>query len=160
MWWCANPTVVCVCTAYCPRIFSPLQMCNIPRLSAQLDLLLSLRELPTGMNDLQPVSFLHHQHNVQPKVQIRCFDHCLQAREVKTKPFSETRNMHFRSIMQILMWKHAVALDVNEKTIWGQTGIDRWKPFGFQSELYVWIGFHSVCWPVKRHGNREAWKAL
>lgn len=36
-----------------------LQMCNIPFLSSQLDLLLMLRELPVGMNDLQPVSSRH-----------------------------------------------------------------------------------------------------
>lgn len=33
-------------------------MCNIPYLSTQLDLLLTLRELPNSMNDLQPVSLL------------------------------------------------------------------------------------------------------
>ncbi|XP_035997675.1 formin-like protein 13 [Fundulus heteroclitus] len=32
-----------------------MEMCNIPYLSAQLDLLLTLRELPTSMNDLQPL---------------------------------------------------------------------------------------------------------
>ncbi|XP_022618790.1 formin-like protein 13 [Seriola dumerili] len=32
-----------------------MEMCNIPYLSTQLDLLLSLRELPIGMNDLQPL---------------------------------------------------------------------------------------------------------
>lgn len=32
------------------------QMCNIPGLSTQLDLLLTLRELPISMSDLQPVS--------------------------------------------------------------------------------------------------------
>ncbi|XP_072222932.1 uncharacterized protein [Leuresthes tenuis] len=32
-----------------------MEMCNIPHLSAQLDLLLNLRELPVSMNDLQPL---------------------------------------------------------------------------------------------------------
>ncbi|XP_071333419.1 uncharacterized protein [Trachinotus anak] len=32
-----------------------MEMCNIPYLSTQLDLLLSLRELPISMNDLQPL---------------------------------------------------------------------------------------------------------
>ncbi|KAM4562758.1 uncharacterized protein PAE49_011106 isoform 2-T2 [Odontesthes bonariensis] len=32
-----------------------MEMCNIPHLSAQLDLLLTLRELPVSMNDLQPL---------------------------------------------------------------------------------------------------------
>ncbi|KAM9351041.1 uncharacterized protein ABDE67_008339 [Symphorus nematophorus] len=32
-----------------------MEMCNIPYLSTQLDLLLTLRELPIGMNDLQPL---------------------------------------------------------------------------------------------------------
>ncbi|CAG6021896.1 unnamed protein product [Menidia menidia] len=32
-----------------------LEMCNIPHLSTQLDLLLTLRELPVSMNDLQPL---------------------------------------------------------------------------------------------------------
>ncbi|XP_047428453.1 formin-like protein 13 [Mugil cephalus] len=32
-----------------------LEMCNIPYLSTQLDLLLTLRELPISMNDLQPL---------------------------------------------------------------------------------------------------------
>ncbi|XP_062283153.1 uncharacterized protein LOC133987725 [Scomber scombrus] len=32
-----------------------MEMCNIPYLSTQLDLLLTLRELPTAMNDLQPL---------------------------------------------------------------------------------------------------------
>ncbi|XP_070695075.1 uncharacterized protein [Pempheris klunzingeri] len=32
-----------------------MEMCNIPSLSTQLDLLLTLRELPIGMNDLQPL---------------------------------------------------------------------------------------------------------
>ncbi|XP_029012351.1 uncharacterized protein LOC114858863 [Betta splendens] len=32
-----------------------LEMCNIPNLSTQLNLLLTLRELPTSMNDLQPL---------------------------------------------------------------------------------------------------------
>ncbi|XP_074538446.1 uncharacterized protein LOC141799922 [Halichoeres trimaculatus] len=31
------------------------EMCNIPHLSSQLDLLLTLRELPNSMNDLQPL---------------------------------------------------------------------------------------------------------
>lgn len=35
-----------------------VQMCSLPYLSTQLDLLLSLRELPLGISDLQPVSFL------------------------------------------------------------------------------------------------------
>ncbi|RVE71040.1 hypothetical protein OJAV_G00070130 [Oryzias javanicus] len=34
-----------------------MEMCNIPYLSAQLDLLLALRELPSSMNDLQPESY-------------------------------------------------------------------------------------------------------
>lgn len=42
------------------KLFFPLmQMCNIPYLDAQLDLLLTLRELPSSMMDLQPVSRLH-----------------------------------------------------------------------------------------------------
>lgn len=40
-------------------MFALLQMCNIPFLSTQLDLLLTLRELPISMNDLQPVSPRH-----------------------------------------------------------------------------------------------------
>lgn len=32
-----------------------MEMCNIPHLSTQLDLLLTLRELPNSMNDLQPL---------------------------------------------------------------------------------------------------------
>ncbi|KAM9785596.1 uncharacterized protein ACB057_013960 [Neosynchiropus ocellatus] len=32
-----------------------MEMCHIPHLSAQLDLLLTLRELPVGMRDLQPL---------------------------------------------------------------------------------------------------------
>uniref|UniRef100_A0A8C7ZJJ7 Uncharacterized protein n=1 Tax=Oryzias sinensis TaxID=183150 RepID=A0A8C7ZJJ7_9TELE len=32
-----------------------MEMCNVPYLSAQLDLLLALRELPSSMNDLQPL---------------------------------------------------------------------------------------------------------
>ncbi|XP_053174031.1 uncharacterized protein LOC128357688 [Scomber japonicus] len=32
-----------------------MEMCNIPYLSTQLDLLLTLRDLPTAMNDLQPL---------------------------------------------------------------------------------------------------------
>ncbi|KAI3357778.1 hypothetical protein L3Q82_016171, partial [Scortum barcoo] len=32
-----------------------MEMCNIPYLSTQLDLLLTLRELPIGINDLQPL---------------------------------------------------------------------------------------------------------
>lgn len=40
-------------------MFALLQMCNIPFLNAQLDLLLMLRELPVSMNDLQPVSPRH-----------------------------------------------------------------------------------------------------
>ncbi|KAM8754358.1 uncharacterized protein AB9X84_011204 [Acanthopagrus schlegelii] len=32
-----------------------MEMCNVPYLSSQLDLLLTLRELPTGINDLQPL---------------------------------------------------------------------------------------------------------
>lgn len=45
----------------CPRdVTLPLlQMCNIPSLSTQLDLLLTLRELPVGVTDLQPVSPRH-----------------------------------------------------------------------------------------------------
>ncbi|XP_035501867.1 formin-like protein 6 isoform X2 [Scophthalmus maximus] len=35
-----------------------MEMCNIPHLSAQLDLLLILRELPISMSDLQPLSQL------------------------------------------------------------------------------------------------------
>ncbi|XP_058499144.1 uncharacterized protein LOC131468658 isoform X2 [Solea solea] len=35
-----------------------MEMCNIPYLSTQLDLLLVLRELPNSMNDMQPVSQL------------------------------------------------------------------------------------------------------
>lgn len=37
-------------------MFALLQMCNIPFLSTQLDLLLTLRELPISLKDLQPVS--------------------------------------------------------------------------------------------------------
>lgn len=37
-----------------------MQMCHIPYLSTQLDLLLSLRELPVSISDLQPVSSLLH----------------------------------------------------------------------------------------------------
>lgn len=45
---------------------SLLQMCNIPQLSTQLDLLLTLRELPISIDDLQPVSLLH-----RPRSQIK-----------------------------------------------------------------------------------------
>lgn len=45
-------------------------MCNIPNLSTQLNLLLTLRELPISMNDLQPVSLLDHLQS-QIKGQIR-----------------------------------------------------------------------------------------
>ena len=53
--------LLCVHLAPNPPILLPLlQMCNIPFLSKQLDLLLTLRELPISMSDLQPVSLLLH----------------------------------------------------------------------------------------------------
>lgn len=39
--------------------------------------------------------------------------------------------------MQMLMFKCSVALDINEKNIWGQTDIKTWKAFSLHSEFYV-----------------------
>lgn len=61
---CVCVVCVCVCTLCdCNLLilyncFNPLQMCNIPYLSTRLDLLMTLRELPISMEDLQPVSSL------------------------------------------------------------------------------------------------------
>lgn len=39
-----------------PFLFNFMQMCKIPHLGQRLDLLLTIRELPVSMRDLEPVS--------------------------------------------------------------------------------------------------------
>lgn len=39
-----------------PILFNSMQMCKIPHLGQRLDLLLTIRELPVSMRDLEPVS--------------------------------------------------------------------------------------------------------
>ncbi|KAL4623748.1 formin-like protein 13 [Arapaima gigas] len=46
--------IAVLCSSGISSAFSP-QMCNIPYLSAQLDLLLTVRELPVSMEDLHPL---------------------------------------------------------------------------------------------------------
>lgn len=65
-----------------------LQMCNISFLSKQLDLLLTLRELPVGMNDLQPVSSRHLPWSPTSAGSV-----CLQSRE-QEKGGTTTADVH------------------------------------------------------------------
>lgn len=106
-------------------------MCNIPYLSTQLDLLLTLRELPNSMNDLQPVSLLLSPVESNQKAESEVLKVCPVLTSLKKKSQNaasaargETQNMQMYSIMQILMFRYIVALEINEKTIWGQTDIN------------------------------------
>lgn len=146
-------------------------MCNIPGLSTQLDLLLTLRELPISMSDLQPVSLAHCPWRQIAEPEWRVLKVCPHTDELPGRTnkgcdrhMAERGHANLMPLMQILMWRHTAASEVNEKTIWGQSDINTWKLFCLRKELWVWSGrwsgYFPICWIVKRLENRKAWKAL